>query len=73
MTVTQSIPIDLLRKLIRLDAETGKLYWLERPGARVQWNACWTRRAHTMPLLGFTMGHSPEQTSDKRASNVWYS
>jgi hypothetical protein len=29
--VARSINIELLRKLIRYNAETGKLYWLERP------------------------------------------
>ncbi len=30
MAISHPIPVEILRQLIRLDAETGKLYWLAR-------------------------------------------
>lgn len=57
MAIEHPIPVDVLRQLLRLDAETGRLYWLQRPasmfssagfggaaGEAARWNGKWAGR-----------------------------
>lgn len=58
------IPIDDLRKIVRLDAATGKLYWLERPATMFKcqadankWNTKWPGKpALDNDLFGYKIG-----------------
>lgn len=60
----RNIPVEDLRKIVRLDAETGKLYWLERPANMFRsqadankWNTKWPGKpAFDNDLFGYKIG-----------------
>jgi hypothetical protein len=52
------LPVDLLRQLLRYEAETGKLFWLHRPDARQEWNTRYAgKEAMTAVCRGYRTGH----------------
>lgn len=59
MTNTKSLPsIDYLRKRLRYEPETGKLFWLDYEGMPIQWRARWVgKEAFTSTLsTGYRQG-----------------
>ena len=50
---------DFLRKILRYELDTGKLFWLEREDVQPQWNARWAGKEAftTVHRSGYKHGH----------------